>query len=260
MYGSQPVSSGLLHLVCRYPLLVVPIALGLIFGLPSLSQAPGECLPSSMITFTFDDGYQSTYDKAFPILEKYSYPATAFIITSAVGESGYMTIEQILDLANKGWEIGSHTVSHVDLTELSDDQLSYELLESKKYLERFGLKVENFSSPYGEYNKRVIKAVAQYYFSHRTSRLVGLNDLPLNNPEDRYYLKSVSVEAKTTVEEVKQWITRAKEEGKWLILLFHHIDKSGDYNWSSENLEEVVRFAYEETFKGVLMTDVTDVK
>lgn len=256
MYGSQPVSSGLLHLVCRYPLLVVPIALGLIFGLPSLSQAPDECLPSAMITFAFDDGCQSTYDKAFPILEKYSYPATAFIITSFVGESGYMTIEQILDLADNGWEIGSHTVSHADLTEISDDQLNYELLESKKYLEIFGLKVENFSSPYGKYDKRVIEAVTQYYASHRTAWPAGLNDLPLKDSEDRYYLKSVSVEAKTTVEEVKQWITRAKEEGKWLILLFHHIDKSGDYNWSSEDLEEVVRFASSEEFKGISMTDV----
>ena len=256
MYGSQPISSGLLHLLCRYPLLVVPIALGLIFGLPYLSQVPDECLPSSMITFTFDDGCLSTYTKAFPILEKYSYPATVFIITSTLGEPGYMTIEQVLDLADKGWEIGSHTVSHPDLTQLTDYQLNYELLESKRYLESFGLKVENFASPYGKYDERVIKAVAQYYVSHRTAWPAGLNDLPLKDSEDRYYLKSVSVEAQTTVEEVKQWITKAKEEGKWLILLFHHIDKSGDYNWSSENLEEVVRFAYEEDFKGVLMTDV----
>ena len=256
MYGSQTVPGALLHLLCRYPLLVVPIVLGLIFGLPHLYQLPEECLPSSMITFTFDDGCLSTYTRAFPILEKYSYPATAFIITSAVGEPGYMTIEQILDLVNNGWEIGSHTVSHADLTQLSDGQLSYELLESKQYLESFGLKVENFSSPYGNYDERVIKAVAQYYVSHRITWPAGLNDLPLKDSEDRYHLKSVLVEAKTTVEEVKQWIIRAKEEGKWLILLFHHIDKSGDYNWSSENLEEVVRFAYEEDFKGVLMTDV----
>jgi peptidoglycan/xylan/chitin deacetylase (PgdA/CDA1 family) len=256
MYGSQPVSSSILHLLCRCPILVVPIALGLIFGIPNFSQVPEECLPSSMVTFTFDDGYFSTYDKAFPILEKYSYPATVFVITSAIGEPGYMTTEQILELADNGWEIGSHTVSHPDLTQLSDEQLKYELLVSQQYLENLGLTVRNFSSPHGRYDKRVVKTISQYYDSHRTSWPAELNNLPLNNPEDRYYLKSVSVEAKTTVEEVKQWIIKAKEEEKWLILLFHHIDERGDYNWSSEDFEEVVKFVYEQQFEGVSMNEI----
>lgn len=256
MYGPQPISSSIIHLLCRYPILVVPIAIGLILGIPSLSQVPEDCLPSSMVTFTFDDGYFSTYEKAFPILEKYSYPATVFVISSAIGEPGYMTIEQILKLADSGWEIGSHTVSHPDLTKLSDEQLKHELFDSKQYLESLGLTVRNFSSPHGRYDERVVEMISRYYDSHRTSWPAELNNLPLNNPEDRYYLKSVSVEDKTTVEEVKRWVTKAKEEEKWLILLFHRINEVGEYNWSSGEFEEVVKFVYEQSFEGISMKEI----
>ena len=54
MYGGpQTISGSIIHILCRYPILVVPIALGLIFGIPNLSQVAEDSLPSSMITFCF---------------------------------------------------------------------------------------------------------------------------------------------------------------------------------------------------------------
>ncbi|MDD3487973.1 MAG: polysaccharide deacetylase family protein [Candidatus Pacebacteria bacterium] len=256
MYGGpQTISGSIIHILCRYPILVVPIALGLIFGIPNLSQVAEDSLPSSMITFAFDDGYFSTYEKAFPILEKYTFPATVFVISSVIGEPGHMTAEQILELADKGWEIGSHTETHSDLTQLTDEQLKHELVNSKQHLEELGLIVKNFASPYGKYDERVIKMIAKYYDSHRTAWPDGLNDLPLDNL-NRYYLKSVSVEARTTIEEVKEWVIKAKNEGKWLILLFHRIDETGDYNWTSRDFEEIVKFVHEEKFKGVSIKEM----
>ena len=130
--------------------------------------------------------------EAFPILEKYTFPATVFVISSVIGEPGHMTAEQILELADKGWEIGSHTETHSDLTQLTDEQLKHELVNSKQHLEELGLIVKNFASPYGKYDERVIKMIAKYYDSHRTAWPDGLNDLPLDNLNR--YLKSVSVD------------------------------------------------------------------
>lgn len=249
MYVPRGVPSALVHLVCRFPLLVVPIAIGIAIALPCLKNL-SVCPPQAMITFAFDDGYLSTYTKAFPILQKYGYPGTVFVVTSYINQPGYLDAFQILELSKNGWEIASHSVTHSDLTQLSDAQLDYELRVSKEYLENLGLKVESFACPYGKYDERTIKAISHYYFSHRTS-WQGLNDFPLQKPEDRYYLKAVEVTLNTTVEEIKSWIMKARKEQKWLILVFHQIDGTGEYNWSSENLKEVVEFAFTQGFRGV---------
>lgn len=251
MYGPRAISCSLLHLVCRVPLLVVPVALGLFLAMPHLSRLPENCAPKAMVTFTFDDGYVSVYEKAMPILEKYGYTGTVFVITSAIGAFGYMSESQLKSLAQKGWEIGSHTVSHRFLTELSDSDLDYELYASKQRLERLGLKVTSFAPPGGRYNEKTILAVSKRYRCQRISWPDGLNDIPLKQDSDRYLLRSVSIGAETTVQEVKQWILRAKDEKKWLILLFHRIDEGGEYSWPSEYLEQVVRFAKEQGFVGV---------
>jgi peptidoglycan/xylan/chitin deacetylase (PgdA/CDA1 family) len=268
MYVPRPVvSSPLLHLLCRIPFLVVPIAIGIIFGLPYLYGIQECCNLQAMVTFSFDDGYESTYTKAFPILQRYGYSATVFVIVSTIGTPGYLTASQLLELQSKGWEIGSHTFTHRFLTELSNEELLEELIKSRTTLESLGLKVFGIASPGGKYDERVISAITQYYFYHRTSWPFGLNDLPLKNESDRYYLKSVSIEATTTLEEAKQWVLRAKSEKKWLIFIFHRIDERifishrideiGQYNWSSKDFEELVKFVKNQGFQGVLPSSIS---
>lgn len=239
------VPCGLLHLIFRFPFLVVPIALGVILALPHLNSIPQRCVPEAMITFCFDDGYSSTFS-AFKLLEKYGFPGTLFVVTSFVGQPGYLNVEQILTLAEHGWEIGSHTVTHADNTQLTVD----ELLVSKQYLESLGLTVKSFASHFHYYDEEVMQLIRQYYFAHR-SYVPGLNSILLEKPEDRYYLKAIVVKSTTTVQEVKEWMIKAKNEKKWLILVFHRIDESGEENWSSENFEKVLQFAIELGFKGI---------
>lgn len=255
MYEPRCFPCSLMHLVCRIPLLVIPVALGLILAAPHLYNLPAENVPESMITFSFDDGYRSVYDNAFPILEKYGYAGTVFVITSATGQIGYMSAGHLVELAKKGWEIGSHGVTHRYLTELSDEELDWEVFASREYLKSLGLTVTSFAPPGGKYDSRTIAAVSRYYLCQRISWPDGFNDIPLKE-ESRYQLHAVSVEAKTTVEEVKRWILKAKEEKKWLILLFHRIDESGDYNWPLRDFEAIVRFAKEQGFFGVSMTGI----
>ena len=252
MYGPQTTSSSIIHLICRYPILVVPVLAGLILGISGVF--PDNNLPASMVTFCFDDGYFSTYEKAFPILEKYNYQGTVFVITSEIGNKGFMTKEQILELADKGWEIGSHSISHPDLTLISEEQLKGELIGSKITLNNLGLDIQIFASPYGRYNDKVIDEIALHYYAHRTAWPAGLNNIP---PDNYYLLKSVSVEADTTVSDVKEWIRQAKKEKKWLILLFHHLDGAGEYNWSSRDFQEIVKYTHRLKFKGISMNEVS---
>ncbi|MFH1622401.1 MAG: polysaccharide deacetylase family protein [Candidatus Omnitrophota bacterium] len=125
------------------------------------------------ITLTFDDGYESSYKYAYPILKKMGFSAYFFVIGSKIGSPGYLNWQQIKELKDSGMIIGSHGMTHKILTELKDEDLDYELRASKKLLEEnLGQSVNYFSIPGGLYNRKIIqKAKACGYRAVFTSRL-----------------------------------------------------------------------------------------
>lgn len=235
-------------------LVLVPVAIGVMLWSPweeiapsgMLEALPPECVPESMISFTFDDGYESTYTKAFPILKKYGFVATVYVVTNDIGKPGYMTKEQLQELGRNGWWIGSETLSHPHLTELTPQESWQELEQSKKILESWGFEVVDFATPFGDYDDRIMAQIQELYLTHRTTS-PGLNTKPI----DRYQLKALEVRYDTPVEEVFNWILRAKEEKAWLIIGFHRIDEEGEMSYKSEDLERIVKFVKEQGFKGV---------
>ena len=124
------------------------------------NQISGKPLPKNPVVITFDDGWKSQYEFAVPILEKYKFTATFFIITNSIGAKAYMTVDELKDLHTKGFEIASHTKSHPKLPSLDDVKLVEELQGSKKDLEgRVGITVKTLAYPYYAYDDRVMKAV-----------------------------------------------------------------------------------------------------
>lgn len=97
---------------------------------------------------TFDDAYKNVYENAFPILKKFGFKATVFVITDFIGEKNlwdvnlgwkvfpHLNEQEIIELSESGWEIGSHTKSHKALIYLKEEQIKLELGESKNILER----------------------------------------------------------------------------------------------------------------------------
>jgi len=243
MYWFKPFIGSATCLFCflRKPILIVFATLAVAGLLITQEAAPPECLPDAIVTFAFDDGYESVFTRAYPILKEYSYPATVFAIADKVGERGYMSTEMLNILYRDYWEIGSHSVTHPDLTLLAESAVRFELSTSKEFFEERGFSVTSFAVPFGEHNEKVLSLIAEYYDFHRTAYPDGLNDIPLAE-ENRYLLKTVMVKADTTVQEVKDWVLRAKEENSWLILTFHRIDESGEYSWTSEDFREIVSF------------------
>ncbi len=122
------------------------------------------------IIITFDDGYESVFEHAFPVLSKYKFTATLFVITEFIGKlnkwdynsgiikSRHCNWEQIQRLISAGWEIGSHTTSHRSLTTLAKQKIWYELKNSKNLLENKIQKPVNvISYPFGKFDHRVIE-------------------------------------------------------------------------------------------------------
>jgi len=90
---------------------------------------------NNLISITFDDGYSSNYEICLPVLKKYGFKATFFITTGWIDSEIGFSAKQIDDMAKRGMQIGSHTVNHVFLPNVSDEVLYYELKDSKRRLE-----------------------------------------------------------------------------------------------------------------------------
>lgn len=121
------------------------------------------------IVLTFDDGYADSFLYAYPILKKYGFNATFFLICNFVGskntfpwlreplfprgENLPLSVDQILDMAKGGMDFGSHSHSHQRLTRLSLKQAFEEIQGSKTYIEKLlGQEIYSFSYPYGSWN------------------------------------------------------------------------------------------------------------
>lgn len=130
------------------------------------------------LAVTFDDGYRSVADRAFPVMQELGVPGTIFVPTAFMGSerpmswSGIaqwlgsphedeligMSWRELETLAQAGWEIGSHTRSHPKLTTLDDDALAEESTESREAIRsRFGA-CNAIAFPYGDHDRRVERA------------------------------------------------------------------------------------------------------
>lgn len=207
-----------------------------------LSRYTSPPLPSGIVSLTFDDGAQTTHQNALPLLKKYDLTSSQYIVTDPLDapyNHYHYNTEQLADFAEADHEIGSHSVSHRDLTELDQKLLSYELAVSKLDLyQQLGYNVPGFSTPYGHYNSETIEAIQQFYCYHRST------DIGFNSPDyfDVYNIKVQNIEVDTTVEQVQSWINYAEKNRVWLVLVFHEIDdKGGHYSYTPENLEKVLQ-------------------
>ena len=119
----------------------------------------GRELPAKPVVITFDDGRDSQYANAFPLLKEYGFTATFFVFTNAVGRPDYLTWEQLGELRDAGMEIGSHTVYHPYLTKASDEELERELSHSRAVLqEKLGVTGDVIAYPFGLYDERIVTA------------------------------------------------------------------------------------------------------
>jgi peptidoglycan/xylan/chitin deacetylase (PgdA/CDA1 family) len=131
-------------------------------------------LPAKPIVITFDDGYSDFYTNAIPILRRHDFTAVAYVVSGFVGRGGYMNAAEVVSAQSAGFEIGSHTVDHVNLTKQSNDGLRYQLTASKEALERLLKRpVVSFCYPYGKYGPREADAVAAAGYQNATSTMGG---------------------------------------------------------------------------------------
>jgi len=143
-----------------------------------------------LVAITFDDGCETDVLIAAPILKDHSFGATFYVVAGFLGQPGYLTISQLRDLNEAGFETGSHSMTHSYLKSLNDAELRSEIFDSKDRLEQLiGSRVDHFSCPGGRWESRVSELARQAgYLSVATSE-IGLN----SGKTDPYRLTRLAV-------------------------------------------------------------------
>jgi peptidoglycan/xylan/chitin deacetylase (PgdA/CDA1 family) len=117
----------------------------------------GTKLPPRPILITFDDGHADNYTNAFPIMQKYGFTGVLYLVYNYLNTDQYLNTAQVLEMTHAGWEVGSHTINHVDLTKLSEDKQRREIVESRQLFEqKFGVPILTFAYPFGYENPGVL--------------------------------------------------------------------------------------------------------
>jgi peptidoglycan/xylan/chitin deacetylase (PgdA/CDA1 family) len=156
--------------------------------------------PNRELAITFDDGYRDNYENAMPVLEKLSLPATFFVVSQWIGSEvvprwdarrgvrhPWMTWDQVRSLHRKGFDIGGHTQTHVDLGQVDAGEAREEIFGARLALEKqLAARADLFAYPFGgrnnitNSNRALVKAAG---FRCCCSNFGGVN-LPGSDPFD----------------------------------------------------------------------------
>jgi peptidoglycan/xylan/chitin deacetylase (PgdA/CDA1 family) len=198
----------------------------------------------SAFSFTFDDGHRSQEEYAIPILNSFDFKGTFFIISSYIRDNpteirNYPTWDELNGAVLKGHEIGSHTVTHPDLSKIptgdtvTQGTLLYELYQSKKTIEQkiATQKCITLAYPYTHYNTIVIEGAAKYYESARAGKnlstdfsLTGYGFYKVNGKEEPFNLPRDSTQDDLDeLQNFESYIENSIFYGKWGILMGHEI-------------------------------------
>jgi peptidoglycan/xylan/chitin deacetylase (PgdA/CDA1 family) len=204
---------------------------------PSLappSPSPEPTKPdTAVIIFTFDDGPESDYLLAYPILKEYGIKGTSYIVTSFTDESltGKLTWDQIKEMSAYGWAFGDHTVEHRRLTEMSDDEIKESMEAVNRSFTDQGFALPAIMAyPYGAYDQRVIAGIAPYRAQARLAeyekKFVDLDTV------SSYAIDSISADMRknSQLEKVEKLVDKACEENAVIVFRVHTLYREEPYD------------------------------
>ena len=136
----------------------------------------GAQLPEKPVVVSFDDGYRSQYVYARPELRKLRWPGVLSAISGRIGlPNAELSNQMVQTMVNDGWELDSHTIHHVDVSQASGAQLQSEVAGSRTMLQqRFHQPVNFFCYPSGRYDAQAIAAVRAAGYLGATTTNEGL--------------------------------------------------------------------------------------
>ena len=182
------------------------------------------------VVITFDDGFESTYTIAFPIMEQYGIKGTVYVVPTWVGSPGYLTLEELTILHNAGWIIASHTWDHPVLPDLTSAEVITELQLTINWLNQNGFAdgAYHLAYPYGQYNDNVVQVASQ--LGIKTARIVDWGTItsdgytyPYGDPLNYLKLPIILMRSDTPTNDWQSELDHSIAQSGTAIFLFHDI-------------------------------------
>jgi peptidoglycan/xylan/chitin deacetylase (PgdA/CDA1 family) len=150
----------------------------------------GGDLPPRPMVISFDDGNLDVYQNAFPILKKYGFTGTLFIVANRLASKNFMNSQQLKEMVAAGWEIGSHGMTHADL-KANPGLLPTEAEKSRTTLtEALQTPVNVFAYPYGLSNILIQEKMSGYGYL----AAVGLGGVYRHDPKFVFNLSRIEIQ------------------------------------------------------------------
>jgi len=160
----------------------------------------GQPLPPKPVILTFDDGYRDNYVNAFPLLKRYGFVATFFLVTGPIddGNPTYMSWDMVREMSDAGMDMQPHSHRHFDLRGRSREFLESEILTSRKAIElHTGQPARFFAYPSGSYDRAVIAFLKSNDFWAAVTTVQGAS----HSSHQLFELKRVRMRARTTLDD-----------------------------------------------------------
>ena len=234
------------------------------FGQLEVQQQKESSSINKVVILTFGNGPKSQYIDAKPILDKYGFKASFFVVCNWISDSdsdededkddtSHMTWQDIETLHNEGHDIGAKSLNHKDLTTLSASELDFEVGQSKKCLADHNIDARVFGTPYGKGwdNSTVIDTIAKYYDFAITgfSKLMYLNCDGWNEQEEEEengYKSNTQTDCRTYSDDGT--LTYAN---RYSIREWSHDSANGEYDNDNKIYQEFVNVVNsQENFNG----------
>ncbi|HMC07267.1 MAG TPA: polysaccharide deacetylase family protein [Solirubrobacterales bacterium] len=204
----------------------------LMFGIVAASWAllalPAQAAASpTVVSLTFDDTLSNQYQTG-SMLAARNMHASYYVNSSRVGQAGYMTKAQLLDLQSQGSEIAGHTVNHLDLSTVDTDEQKRQICDDRSSLLGWGFAVSDFAYPFGS-DGPALEQIVQNCGYNSARDYGGLTEsggaAETVPPADPFAIKTVGgVTASTTLADLEGAVTQAEQAGGgWVTFVFHNV-------------------------------------
>jgi len=169
----------------------------------------GGYLPPRPVVITFDDGSISVFQNAYPIMQQLGFRGTLYIISYKIGGDTTMTTDMLKQMHASGWEIGSHSQTHADLSKAR--RRAVEICASKKDLTKaLQLEINSFAYPYGIAGGQVrIQVRLCDYLSG-----VGLGTIYEHNSWSLYYMIRLEVAGDISLDDFAEMLPWSEENSE----------------------------------------------
>lgn len=161
-------------------------------------MSTGEPLPLRPLMITIDDGYREVLEEAYPLFLQTELRPVLFVVTDYADYAAYLNWDELGQLVDAGFMIGSHSIDHSDMTQASAKELEQQVAGSLSLLEeQLGVQVDAFCYPFGSMNQSVMDSVSAS--GYRTA--YSLNPTIYQSPEDPFFIGRMRVDYDTSLDD-----------------------------------------------------------